>query len=181
MLSYLLLLIEDEEDAAFFNTLYEKYEKQMWFRAYDVIKDDMLLAEDAVQEAFIGIAKNIKTVRGLDEQRVRSYLLTAAKNAAIDIIRHNSKELVINSIFDNYSFNRNEIAQAEERNYVIHIIDGMPQIYRDILYCRFVLELSEKEIANTLKLNLNTVRQQIARGKRMFISRYEKGLNESDN
>ena len=57
MLNIFLSLIDSDEDKAKFSNLYEQYKNLMFYIARDILKDEHL-AEDAVQEAFIRIAKN---------------------------------------------------------------------------------------------------------------------------
>ncbi len=180
MISFLLALIDEESDKEFFIKLYSAYQKQMRFKAYDVLGDNNL-AEDAVQNAFIGIAKNIKTVRALNEAYIRPYLLIAAKHAAIDIVKKSTNEIAIGNFYDGYNADEiDEIAQCDERSYIFHILNKMPQKYRDVLYLLLVLKLTEKEISTVLNIKLNTVRQQVLRGRKMFAELYEKGLNENE-
>ena len=176
MLLFLLTFIDDTNDEGFFTEIYKFYGKQMWFKANEII-DDKQLAEDAVQNAFIGIAKNIKTVRGLDKNAMRTYLLTAAKNAAIDLLKKTRNEIVSDALADNISDTSNDnTATIDENDYILHILDIMPHTYRDVLYYYLVLDMSEKAIANTLHLNINTVRQRISRGRKLFAQFYEKEM-----
>ncbi len=180
MLFFLLALIDEESDKVFFTGLYSKYQKQMWLKAYEVLKDNGY-AEDAVQTAFCGIAKNIKTVRSLNEPCIRHYLLISARNAAIDIVKKSSNEISIGTFCGRFdSSGLIDLEQAEERDCIFHVLSQMPQIYRDVLYLLLVSNLSEKEISNVLNLKINTVRQQVSRGKKLFATLYEKEMAENE-
>lgn len=54
--------------------------------ALNVLKDTFL-AEDAVHEVFIKIAKNMEKIGEIDATATKRYLLTITKNATIDIYR----------------------------------------------------------------------------------------------
>ncbi len=175
MLAIYLALMEDESDEAFFAQIYEGYQQQMWFVANAVLRDEHL-AEDAVQEAFLSVAKNIKVIRNVEKAKFRSYMLTCAKNAAIDISRKENKFKACNiddlyDIFDEKAEEQMEAVFREKT--VIEILDMLKPKYRDILYLRFVLNRSEKEISEALDMKINTVRQQIFRGKNMLRKLYE--------
>ena len=94
MLVFYTLLIEEESDKAKFEKIYTLYKKKMWYAANSVLNDSHL-AEDAVHNAFIGIAKNMKRIDDADSHKTLSYVITAAKNAAIDILRKNKGRKVL--------------------------------------------------------------------------------------
>ena len=84
MLMMYLSMVETPEERSLFEQIYYTYRKQMFFVANGIL-DNEILAEDAVQEAFLGIAKQITLFRDMPEQNRKAYVLTAAKNAAINI------------------------------------------------------------------------------------------------
>ena len=61
MLSLYLTLIDSEEDKKKFVQFYEAYRGLMHYTANRILQDDFA-AEDAVQEAFLRIAKNFHKV-----------------------------------------------------------------------------------------------------------------------
>ena len=61
MLSFFTLSIEDDADKVKFEKIYVLYKKKMWYAANSILSD-AYLAEDAVHNAFIGIARNIKKI-----------------------------------------------------------------------------------------------------------------------
>lgn len=179
MLPMLSTLIDDISDKAFFENLYCLYENQMFFVANRILNDTQL-SEDAVQNAFIKIATNIKTLRELNETQVKQYLLITAKNAALDIVKNNINfetiSLETNDLTDKFDFEDN-IDNIDDKNLVVSVLKKLPKKYTDVMYLHFVVGLNKKEVAEVLNMNLNTVRQQIKRGKNMFIEIYEKEVN----
>ncbi|MBR4020017.1 MAG: sigma-70 family RNA polymerase sigma factor, partial [Firmicutes bacterium] len=61
MLSLYLTLIDTDEDKIRFAKLYEQYRHLMFYIAKEILQDEHL-SEDAVQEAFLRIAKNFHKV-----------------------------------------------------------------------------------------------------------------------
>ncbi len=177
MLSFLLTFIDEESDRIFFTDIYKRYQNQMWKTANGVI-NDANLAEDAVQNAFFRVAKNIKTVRSLQAGAVRPYLLTAAKNAAIDLIKGN-KEISVEKVFEsNSKRSDSEIDTFEEFDFICFILDKMSPVYRDVLYLHLVSDISEREISNILNININATRQRISRGRKKFAELYNKEMEK---
>lgn len=81
MLLLYTAMIDEKPDQLRFERIYHSYRKQMMLVA-DRILHNRDEAEDAVQNALLGIARNIKNVPQ-DERVERAYVLTAAKNAAL--------------------------------------------------------------------------------------------------
>ena len=67
MLLYYLSLIETEEERQLFARLYELHKKQMHFVANQVLRNDTM-SEDAVHNAFEGVARNMKSLEGKTEE-----------------------------------------------------------------------------------------------------------------
>jgi len=81
MLLFYLNLIDNEEDQSKFQMIYETYNKSMLFKATEILKDEYL-AEDAVQEAFLQISRNIKTIRTDYPGETKNYVITIVQNCA---------------------------------------------------------------------------------------------------
>lgn len=85
MLIY-LQSIETEAGETKFERLYHQYRGLMFHVAMMLLADPRD-AEDAVHQAFLGIAANITRVDDSVPARVKSYAVTAAERAALDILR----------------------------------------------------------------------------------------------
>ena len=177
MLVFYTLLIEEESDKAKFEKIYTLYRKKMWYTANSVLSDSYL-AEDAVHNAFIGIAKNMKRIEDADSQKTLSYVITAAKNAALDILRKNKglTETDIDELYDvsdkeSSSFYQN----LETEDLIVKILAAMPETYRDVLYLLVVEQMTEKEIAELLGRKPGTVHQQVRRGRMILKEELMKG------
>ncbi len=182
MLTFYLQLIETEEDRQLFTSVYETYRRQMLFVANDILHSSHL-SEDAVHDAFIGVANNMDRLHGRTGADIKNYVLKAAKNAAINLLKKETKQQ------DYYA----ETEEAPEDNTVLDAICdkmGQAQIvsailqmndpYQTVLYCNLVLELDCKAIASTLQRKQSAVRQQLSRGKRMLAQSLEEVLAEHE-
>ncbi len=175
MLVYLLTLIEEESDKEFFTSLFENYKKQMHTSAKKVLKDDYL-AEDAVQNAFVSVIKHLDKLRKMDEKAVKRYLLVSSKNSAIDLIK---KEICVDTVYETTEdLAKDEIYSVTEQAFIDYILNELPTKYRDIMYYHFILGIPEMEISQMLEMNINTVRQQVSRGRKKFIENYKKEMSE---
>ncbi len=177
MLLFYTLLIEEEDDKAKFEKIYTLYRKKMWYMANSILSD-AYLAEDAVHNAFIGIAKNMKRIEAVDSSKTLSYVITAAKNAALDILRKN-KGLPEPDIDDLYDVSDKESSSfyqnLETEDFIAKILAAMPETYRDVLYLLVVEQMSEKEIAELLGRKPGTIHQQVRRGRAILKEELMKG------
>ena len=183
MLLFYTLLIEEDNDKIKFEKIYTLYKKKMWYTANSVLSD-AYLAEDAVHNAFIGIAKNIKKVTDAESSKTLSYVITASKNAALDILRKNKglSETDIDELYDVSDKESSSFYQSiETEDFVVKTLASMPTVYRDVLYLLIVEQMSEKEIAELLGRKPGTVHQQVRRGRTMLKEELMKGAKVYGN
>lgn len=179
MLSFYTVLIEEDDDRVKFEQIYTIYKKKMWYAANSVLRDGYL-AEDAVHNAFVGIAKNMKRISDAESDETLYYVITASKNAAIDIFRKNRRGAEVN-IDELYDIGRPSFyGEFEIENSVQEILLKMPSIYRDVLYLLIIEEMPEKEIAALLGRKPGTVHQQVKRGRKILQSELEKGAKADE-
>ena len=171
-------IIDDSQDLIRFEKIYHEYRSKMLYRAKCILGDSYE-AEDAVHDAFIGIARNIKTVCSITDQRdLFYYLMRVAENAANSRIRKvgRHKEYIplefTEHIQDAYFWETLSTKLAYEE--LICIISALPQKYREVLYYHFVLELTIKEVSSSLGIKLSTAKQRLVRGKQQLIMAIEK-------
>lgn len=170
MLSFYLILIDSEEEKSKFEIVYDLYSKRMWYTA-NLILNDSFEAEDAVHNALIGIARNISHIGEPDSTATYAYVITAAKNAALNIATRNKNTGVhqledYKNVPDEKTFD--SFFTFENKEIVSYVLRKMPDLYRDLLYFHYFEELSEKEISEFTGIKYATVRKQISRAKAIF-------------
>ena len=177
MLTLFLALMDEQSDREKFTQLYNLHKQKMWYAARKILNDDQL-AEDAVHDAFIGIAKNIGSIKEVSSPSAAAYTVTAAKNCALSLLRKSvpSGTADISEMFDiSDDSASDDFERIETEEFVRSVLLKMPETYRDVLYYFFVENMSEKEIAQLLSRNINTVRQQVFRGRKFFKEQIKKG------
>ena len=181
MLLLYTAMIDDTQDQLRFEDIYFSYRKQMLLVAQRILHDPME-AEDAVQTAFLGIARQIKRIPAGNPQIVRAYVLTAAKNAALNMLpkRQQQNELLSISeldIADDHNL-FDQIAASQDYELLFKAIRKLPAIYREVLMLKYVQGLTMKEIAALLDRKVATIHQQITRGKKLLIAQCrEEGMD----
>lgn len=175
MLLYYLSLIETEEQKLTFLHIYDKCGKQMLAVAKGILKNQEN-AEDAVQDAFEGIARSIHRIPNTSEAAVKAYVMTVVRNAALAIFREENKwgvrldvdELEIASDADTFQ----TVADAQDYEKLLELINRLPLQYRDVLILRYVMEMKPQEIGAILHRKTTTVQQQLTRGKQALSTLY---------
>ena len=74
MLGLYLALIDSAEDKSKFEKLYKEYRSTLITVAYSILKDTAL-AEDAVHETFLTLAKNFNKISDKTCIQIRNYLI----------------------------------------------------------------------------------------------------------
>lgn len=78
----------DDTPDIIIDELYNKYIRLVAEIAFSVLKDHEL-AKDATQSAFLSVTQNVWKLKDVPEEKVKNYIIKAARNAAIDIYRNN--------------------------------------------------------------------------------------------
>ena len=156
--------------------IYHTYCRRMLRVAWGVLRDREA-AEDAVHDAFVGIARHMDTLSRLRENEVRHYVLRAAQNAAISRLRGQQEELPLE---DAAAVAEEDfvalLCAKEDMEELMATMAQLPAAYRDALYTRYVMELPLREAAEMLGVKAETLRKQTARAKDLLAKKLrEKG------
>lgn len=171
MLIMYTALIEEKSEQLRFEDIYYSYRKQMLYVAEQVLgnKHD---AEDAVQNALLGIARNIGRIPKNEPRVIRAYVLTAAKNAALALVpkkqkRSRETELSDFEASDTDVFER--VMLCQDYDLLINAMHQLPTPYREVLLLVYVHEHNTKATAQILGRKEDTVRKQLGRGRKQLI------------
>lgn len=161
MLMFLLSAIETDEGRALFIDLYEKYHDRMEQAALRIVKDSHD-AEDAVQNAYLQIIRNLDKVLEIPCKNRGFWCVSILKNEALTILRKKKKLVLIEELEETPIAVPEETLSYKE---IVQLFAKLPDTYRSVLEMRFILGYSGKEIANHLGLTENTVNVRINRGR----------------
>ncbi len=172
MLVFFSAMIDDETDRLRFSDIYYGYRKQMLLVAERLLKNHED-AEDAVQIALLGIARNIKRLPPEEGSRLRTYVLTAARNAAFSILRHRNLQAELVDVDLAASSSDEDLFEAltrsEDYEALLRAVRRLDAPYREVLLMVCVYGKSVRETAVVLQRKVGTVRQQLRRGREFVI------------
>jgi RNA polymerase sigma-70 factor (ECF subfamily) len=176
-------MIDDPDDKSKFIEIHEKYKDMMYRIAYSVLKNEQD-AEDALQESFMKVAKNISKIGDVSCRKTETFLVVLCRNASVDLHRKNHHEqgkidLGEDNDMDNISSKitldvLSEIISKEGYQRLIALIEEMSDTYKDVMKLRFVLGFSNDEIAELLEITKKNVEVRISRGRAMLVEMLRK-------
>ena len=164
-----LNMLDNEEDRDKFVRIYEKYRYFLWYLANERLQDPYL-AEDAVQETFLALTRHMDKTAEVDSAATRNFLATIVKSKAIDLIRRRKgirDEEFDESVLRDWQEDPLEAWLVQE-NYrqILKAVGELEEIYRVVFEYKYLHELTDREIAEILKVSPKTVNVRIFRARK---------------
>ena len=171
----------DEHSRDFILELYNKYRMQMLKLAFSKL-NDWHEAEDAVEEAFVNIAKNYKKIIDSESYEIKRYIIVTVNNISYNILNKKNRNICSDiDIIEKHSPTSNsaeEIAISQitydELNHFIEILNPRQ---RQILNMKY-MGYGNKEIAEKLNVKTDTVRVMLLRIRNVLKKSKEGSLND---
>lgn len=174
MLSLYLTLIDTDADKIKFTKLYEQYRHLMFYIAQEILKDEHL-SEDAVQEAFLRIAKNFHKIGEIICPETRNFTVIITRNVAITMINQRHEDLDINSYTENISsVAGDDVFETVSNKLLTDCILQLPEIYRDPLYLYHLYGFTLSEISHLLSISVEATKKRVQRARHMLKELLEK-------
>jgi RNA polymerase sigma-70 factor (ECF subfamily) len=173
MLPILLSISKGDAEKQSIGLLYERC-KRLCFHVAFKITNNREMAEDAVHDAFLSVIKHKRKLFGMPFDEQKAYIIAAVKNKSLDLTRAARQTECIpiedadgEGFADSLDIERNYVSQeAYER--LIRCVNALPEIYKTALEMRYVLDMSNKEIASALDAAPRAVSARIRRAKKML-------------
>ncbi len=172
MLIYMTMM--EERYHSLFETLYYAYRSSMFRIAYAVLHDHHL-AEDALSEAFLNIARNMQKISAMSGQEREKYFVIIIRNCAIDIYRKRQTEwdnlTELETLPEQVQGASIDEAVFSQDSYqrLLEAIASLPETYKDVMQLYYIYDHSAAEIAELLQLKENTVAARLSRGRKKLM------------
>ncbi|KMY49981.1 RNA polymerase [Peribacillus loiseleuriae] len=154
-----------------FLTLFQQYEVDIYRMAYVYVKnkEDAL---DVVQEVAYQSFKKIDTLK--KPEYFKTWLMKITMNCAINLIKKNSKVVLIRSEYEEF------IETEEEEDIPLtlslqDLIDGLEVEEKSVVLLRFYQNHTFKEIAELLDMPMGTAKSVLYRALKKLRNKYLKG------
>jgi RNA polymerase sigma-70 factor, ECF subfamily len=154
-------------DDAALSELYDRYQAQMYGLAMR-ITNDAALAQDAVQEAFVGVWRNASRYAQA-RASVRTWMLSITHHRAIDIVRRRRATSPLPEVEDTTEALTTpdvwpEVARASDAAAVRDALAGLPGGQRQAIELAYFGGLTQTEIAARESVPLGTVKSRVRLG-----------------
>ena len=139
--------------------------------ALRILKDHHL-AEDAVQEAFLRIARNFSKIGELESPQSRMFVITVVRNVSLKMLSRLGRQILVQGFDPDLIAEDNledDMLHRMDYELVLQAIRALPPIYKEALLLYYVDELNTVEIAQRLCMEVETVKKRVQRGRRMVI------------
>lgn len=150
----------EQGDEEAFTIVYNKYHKLLYVLAYRYLMN-IEMAEDAVQHVFTRLWEYRSELRvGIS---LKNYLFTMTKNYVLNLIRNENNALAKNyEMAQAASGYADDLIEKLEKQELMSLfykaVDQLPVQKREICLMKVREELSNQEIAERLKLSVNTIK-----------------------
>jgi RNA polymerase sigma factor (sigma-70 family) len=131
-------------------------------------------AEDAVQEAFAALHRNRRSLR--DHGAAEAYLRSAVLNRCRSWVRRQATQRAARPLMlvrEHHESAEDTIIERDGTGFLVAVMRTLARRQREVLACRFVLELSVAETAQLLKISEGSVKAHTHRGLRALQKRIE--------
>jgi RNA polymerase sigma-70 factor (ECF subfamily) len=142
-------------------TLYRAYRGAMVHRAQSVLGDHGL-AEDAVHEAFLRIARHIPRFQNMPEDERRYLCLTIVKNAALNLLRDRGTDVPLPEDLPIM------VADAALGIDLADAIGALEEGHRQVVVLRLRCGFNTAETARLLGIRPGTVRSRLNRARKLL-------------
>lgn len=181
MISTALAILETEEERNELSQIYERNIKMFYSIAFSKLHN-VQDAEDAIQEAFLSIAKNPETFFNIPADRRISYVNVIIRNTAFKIwdkkhkISENETELDDN-IFDEQITTEEKALSDFSCKKIMEFIGTLPEGTKTAIYLRTSLGLKNSDIAKVLGISEEAAKKRVSRAVNQ-IKQYMEGLKD---
>lgn len=159
--------------------IYSTYAPAVYWAAYSITHDEAT-ALDVMQSVFLRALEHKRTLACLNGPQARAWLLTTAKNAGIDVIRKQRREVLQedSALFegsDGGAMPEEALLGKEQRAMLRAAIDELPETYRRPVLLYYFAHMQHNEIAQYLDENPSTIRSRIKRAKARLLKTLQEG------
>lgn len=177
------------EEKKYLEDWYKQYYQYMYNRAYSMLKDEHM-AKDVVNDAFIRVMNHVERVKSLSLTSRAYYFKCTVSNVAIDYQRKRKMEQTFaetygDSYMRNISIGRlsilpEMILESEETIDTIRkFMEHLEERDQMLVFYKYMLEYSNKEIAELMDIPLDQVTTYIGRAKKRLIKMLNEEVDKS--
>lgn len=186
MIPIVISSIANDSEREFMTRLYIDYYALMRKHAIGVLKASQD-ADDVINDACIKLIKKIKLLQTFESCTLAAYIVYTIRTVAIDFIKRRdvrSKHTYLGADDDALVEITNttdgidmaqQIADSDAMDNAVSMLKQLPEKERKLLQYKYVLDMTDKEIASLMGIKPQSVRQYLTRARREALEVLKKG------
>lgn len=190
MLFSVVSLCDDEESRQFFVDLYLRY-RPIMFKIASRYVDSIEVAEDIIHDTMVKLIEKKDLLITFDGCTLRTYVVYAIRNMSISFIRRRSREKERVTVLDDESYEISKLSDNapspeevvlvnERKSEFIKVWKTLPEDVRELLAGKYILQMSNVELAEEFGCNPDSIRMKLTRARRMALEQFKEGVFELD-
>ncbi|MGI5824817.1 MAG: RNA polymerase sigma factor [Bacillota bacterium] len=169
MIFFLISLVDDPDHQGFLTNLYDEYKEGMFYYAFSILHDENL-AEDAVNQAFIGLIKNVEKFFEKSVKKMKPYVVISVRNACYSMLkkskRRNRLEILSDRVEETlFDKKATDILDSVGMSEVAEAVKSLTEQYRTVILLKYFYEYSYKDIAVEMNISVKHVGVLLNRAK----------------
>ncbi len=166
-----------------FDRMYKQYYRLVIHIAHDILHD-YALAQDVCQEVFVKFNEKIE---GLDEDKLKGWMLRNAYRKTIDALRRAYRKREISVVEDKMEDKlvvecmtelENEICRKQFRSFLLEELKEQNPQWYEMMVRVVVYEEPAKEVAADYGITVMNLRMKLSRARRWLYKNYYKRYRE---
>ena len=134
-----------------FDEFYNSTKKSVYFAIYLIIKDEMM-TEDLMQETYVEFLENVKRIP--KNANVEGFLVTSAKNKAINYYNRHKREVEFSSSLVTYSYSNDKVLDT---GLLKLVKDTLEEKECEVFLLHVLGEYTFQEISKMLDIPIGTL------------------------
>ena len=174
-----LAAITSEIERAFMTDIYIKYSDIMKKKATNLLSSETE-AEELVQDVFAKLIERADVVMSVDQKKLPAYLMAAVKNSVMNRYRRRNiekkyftetdEEEAIEWVKDEAPLPEDVYLEKETAKEISEALKKIPEKDRVILEDKYILEMSDEEIAKEFGVSSGSIRSYLSRARKKACS-----------
>ena len=166
----IILVFANDIERDKFEILFIKYKKLLMHKAYSILGDYML-AEDAVNEAYLRIFKNIHKIDDPYSKMTVAFIVTIAKNCALTLLNKAGSDIEeLDDNIDSGTEMESDVLSAISAQRIYELVEMLDEELKNIFILRFAYDMSQKEISETIGISPGNVAVKLHRARKKLSS-----------
>ena len=192
----LMAMCDGEDSLQFFTELYMRYKPVLFREAAkftgdfniieDLIHDSFVkLIEDLIHDSFVKLIEKEDLLRTFNGCTLRTYIVYTVRNTSISFIRKRAREsgrLVSMDenneaacVTDNAPLPEEVVIMDEKKRDFLKVWDTLPDDTRELLAGKYILRMSDAELAEEFGCSPDSIRMKLTRARRKALEMMKEG------